>query len=225
MTNLIIKTAIILDNILKQGDIRLVDEFEEEFMKLEYKKETTVMIIYGNRDVIRKVFQLVVLTKGSDATLYDIQNCLHNTNGLGRKLAIMASKKKGSEQENEKRERLAYYFLEEFFKYNNGDFEYSRPLRYIIDKIIDTCENKNYNLKRENCNDAKIEDNVEGDETISINQNILSKITKQKTEEKIDIFEVDAVKESKNVDLTKESIIVEDFLIFEPNEFEHDDIF
>ena len=54
MKNKYLESAIKLNNILKKGDITLIDEFENEFIKFEHKLETTTMIVFGNRNVVRK---------------------------------------------------------------------------------------------------------------------------------------------------------------------------
>lgn len=165
MDNIFLETAINIDNILQKGDLKLIDDFEREFIKLEYNQETTVMIVYGNRDVIRKCYKLAIYNYGSRTTLYEIRRLLHNYNDECRVAAIQLTKGSYDINEYKRRDELATFFLLNYLGISRGgrlsdEFTYSKPLRYLVDKLIDTCENNDYYPVREIIQEKKKVDEV-----------------------------------------------------------------
>ena len=84
--NKLIKAIEKINKIFQSNDISLVDEFEEEFIKLENEKETSSMIILDNRELIRKSFFALFILYGEKANLEDLKILINNTNGNGKKM-------------------------------------------------------------------------------------------------------------------------------------------
>lgn len=80
-----IKSINKINNILKSNNLALINEFENEFIKLENKKETSSMIILGNRELIRKSFFLLVILYGENANLEKFKILINDSNNNEKK--------------------------------------------------------------------------------------------------------------------------------------------
>lgn len=169
MKNKYLESAIKLNNILKKGDITLIDEFENEFIKFEHKLETTAMIVFGNRNVVRKGYYIIVKLYGSDASLYDLKKLLDNYNEEGNKMCIQLTRVSGPEKEVKKNNEISHWMICSYLcsSYRGklaDNYVYAAPTRYILDKLIDTCENNNYSLLQ-NCFYSEEPEKIEEEET------------------------------------------------------------
>lgn len=143
------KVGLELDKILQKGDITLIDEFEEVFSKLEFKKETSAMIVYGNRQLIRSAYRLIVALKGKYANFADLHKLITNYNGMGRKIISEASKITSVTSGEIDLGEDSSWFLCEYYNMKGNCHLYCLPTRYNLGKIISIFEYMNYEYLRE----------------------------------------------------------------------------
>lgn len=151
----ILKVAENLDKILKKGDINLVDKFEEEFSRLEYEKETSSIIIYGNRQLVRNAYLLLIRFYGKYADLDDFKILVSNSNERGHKMVMDFSRKMSRNPDIQiENEELCTWFLNDYYESLSGvkgspnDYKYCLPTRYLIEKLITILNLNNYNYRR-----------------------------------------------------------------------------
>ena len=170
-----------LNAILKKNNLTLIDEFEAEFINLEYEKESSTMIIYGNRQLIRKAYHLIVMMYGENATLFDFKTLINDHNDNGRKMIMEFSRKRFKDFKLQRvNEEIFTWFLNDYYSglWGRGSgtqtYTYCLPTRYLIDKMIDTIniEKGIYSNMEEDIFESHIQRNKK-------NNNINDKYTQQ----------------------------------------------
>lgn len=128
-----------LNDILKQNDLSLIDEFEDELMQLIKKVETSNFFIDINSMLIRNTYYLIVMIYGEKASIKDFKTLINNSNNEGVKtLKDFLNKKVTNSDIQKENERIVNWFLNDYYADSKGVkkfYEYSIETRYFIDKI------------------------------------------------------------------------------------------
>lgn len=173
MDKKIIKAIEKINYIFKCNNISLIDEFEEEFIKLENEKETSSMIILGNRELIRNSFVVLVMLYGERASLKDFKILINNTNGNAKKMILEFSKININNKDIQfLLENIYEYFMNDYYggtlRKNSDTYKYCLPTRYLLDKMLIKIE-----INEGKFSDFKIKEN---NITIKSTKNLSSRI-------------------------------------------------
>lgn len=133
-----------LNNILSKNDLTLIDEFENEFVKIANEFNDKRMILYGNGQLIRKSYYLIISIYGKNSTLEHFRTLINDTNGKGRKMVMEFSRIKNSDFKLQKEnEEIICWILNDYYGGLSGyrsstkSYQYCYPTRYLIDKMVD----------------------------------------------------------------------------------------
>lgn len=150
-----IKSINKINNILKSNNLALINEFENEFIKLENKKETSSIIIFSNRELIRKSFICLVLLYGEKANIKNLYTLINNTYDEGKEMISTLFKTRTDNDDMKLLiNNVCLYFKYDYYastKTKKSDtYKYCLPTRYLIDKIILTININEGNLVEPN---------------------------------------------------------------------------
>ena len=188
--NKYLKTAIKLDNILKKADLNFIDKFEKEFNKLEHKKETTAMIVFGNRELVRNAYYMTVMLNNQNkenSNLFYFNLVVNNIQDTATREASCLSKLAGATEEilfhNDFIAKYFYEYGDTSRRRKNERYIYSLPTRVISQKLVDSLR-RHLNKKQAKCIE-KQKDEMKPEETSEINEDI--KIIEEDNEDSLDI--------------------------------------
>lgn len=135
-----------LSKILSQGNLSLIDGFEQAFFAFISIKEISSNEGCKNRILVRNAYKAVIMLYGKEATLYHFYDILINHKSEGKKQITKLSRRtfKNPKVNRLKEDMTDYFFNTYYNPSKNYRTEYTdyAIARYIIETIIDEMEFK-----------------------------------------------------------------------------------
>ena len=136
-----------LNEILSKNDLSLIDEFEEEFIKLEYKGETSSIVIFKNRELVRNAYFLITMAYGEKATLREFDDLINYN--CSKDIFTLHQKIKYKNRKLVKQiEYVTVYFMNNYYSkaLPNNTYKECMQTRYWVNKMVNimNIENGDY---------------------------------------------------------------------------------
>ena len=132
--------------ILSQGDLSLIDDFEQTFFAFISTKELSSNEGHKNKLLIRNAYKAVIMLYGKESTLYNFYDILINHKSEGKKLITKLSRRTFKNPKvNRLKEDITDFFFNTYYNPSkNYRNEYTDCViaRYMIETIIDEMEFK-----------------------------------------------------------------------------------
>ena len=122
-----------IKEMLSQGTYSLVDEFEKEILKHILEKETSAMVIYKCRSLVRSAFYITVAKYGKEATLSNFCYIILDLDYCKR-VCMELSIKHDTEVTKLKRYTILSCFPDE----DTSEYNYCIPVKYLCEWMLDS---------------------------------------------------------------------------------------